>query len=670
MSFHFVFQNTCTKRKPIARVLPLLNTSYLDKEFDYLVPEEQSFDAKPGVRVQVRFRGKLVNAYIINRLSHTNYKGKLNWVENIISSEPVLTPEIWRLVNSVAAYYAGTRADVLRLAIPPRKVQAEKHVLKNYKSISSLAIDTKFWDIYKNSRQLLKAISQKRAARAVWQALPGEKWAIRMIEAAVVAINAGLGVLAVVPDQNNIDILYSATSGRLPSSRVVTLSANLGPSVRYQRWLSVLRGYAKLVIGTRSAVFAPVLNLGLILMWNDGDDNFSELRAPYPHTRSVAILRAHQLPCAAIIGGYIRTTEAQSLIRSSWAYDLVASRKAVRISSPYIFALENKGSYKFYNPLNYRTRLPSIALKAARSSLYANHPVLIQVPRCGYVPLLACGKCRTVMRCRRCTGSLSILDEINITIKCKWCGETEPKISCIQCGSSSVRAVILGVRRTAEELGRAFPGTSVIISAEGRIIRTIKDFPALVVSTPGAEPMAENGYGAALLLDAWTMLGRQNLRAAEDTLRKWMTAVAMVKSRANGGVVVVVAESNIGSVQALIRWDPIWHASAELDNRSEVKFPPAVHMAAIDGITDKVSYLVKTAQLPNDAEILGPLELPLGVRRPPWFEPSDKITRTLIRVSKKNGLELAIILKRTMALIYNRNDQKPCRIQINPINIG
>ena len=111
---------------------------------------------------------------------------------------------------------------------------------------------------------------------------------------------------------------------------MVALSAGLGPAQRYRRWLSVLRGGARMVIGTRSAVFAPVADLGLVMVWDDGDDTLAEPRAPYPHAREVAMLRAHQLRCAALIGGYARTAEAQALVRSRWAHDLVAARPVVR----------------------------------------------------------------------------------------------------------------------------------------------------------------------------------------------------------------------------------------------------------------------------------------------------------------------------------------------------
>ncbi|MFV8164655.1 primosomal protein N' [Mycobacterium sp. 134] len=665
---------TITRRaaehEPIARVLPLLTVPHLDREFDYLVSEEQSDDAQPGVRVRVRFNGRLVDAYLLERRSDTDHTGKLGWLDRVVSPEPVLTAEIRRLVDAVAARYAGTRADVLRLAVPPRHARAEKQTSAEPEPVAAVPVDTSAWGRYGRGEQFLTAIGEGRAARAVWQALPGENWAHRLAEAAAVAVNAGLGVVAVVPDQRDVDALHAAATEQVPASRVVALSAGLGPSARYRRWLAALRGQAQVVIGTRSAVFAPVTNLGLVLVWDDGDDNLAEPRAPYPHAREVAMLRAHQLRCAAIIGGYARTAEAQALVRTRWAHDVVAARPVVRAAAPRVVALEDSGYAQERDPAAHTARLPSMALQAARSALQAEHPVLIQVPRRGYVPALACARCRAVTRCRHCTGPLALPDRGSAAAECRWCGRAEPALRCARCGSDAVRAVVVGARRTAEELGRAFPGTSVITSGGDAVLGAVGAGPALVVSTPGAEPIAEGGYGAALLLDAWALLGRQDLRAAEDTLRRWMAAAALVRPRTDGGVVAVVAESAIATVQALIRWDPVGHADAELDGRGEVGLPPAVHMAAIDGTTAAVSALLLTAQLPDAAETLGPVELPVGARRPPGLDADAEVSRMLVRVPRGGGLELAAALRKATAVLSARKDQQPCRIQIDPLHIG
>jgi primosomal protein N' (replication factor Y) (superfamily II helicase) len=232
---------------------------------------------------------------------------------------------------------------------------------------------------------------------------------------------------------------------------------------------------------------------------------------------------------------------------------------------------------------------------------------------------------------------------------------------------------VVGARRTAEELGRAFPGTPVITSAGEAVVSEVDARPALVVATPGAEPHAAGGYGAALLLDSWALLGRQDLRAAEDTLRRWMAAAALVRPRGERetvGMVVVVAEASVPTVQALIRWDPVGHADAELAARAEVALPPCVHMAALDGTGPAVAALLEEIGLPDSAELLGPVPLPPGARRPPGMASDEPVSRMLVRVDREQGLALAAELRRGVAVVSARQAHEPVRVQIDPLQIG
>ncbi|WP_163737036.1 primosomal protein N' [Mycobacterium gallinarum] len=648
----------------------MLSVPHLDREFDYLVAAEQSDDAQPGVRVRVRFHGRLVDAFVLERRSETDHVGKLGWLDRVVSAEPVLTPDVRRLADAVAARYGGTRADVLRLAVPPRHANVEKQPPPQQKPLAVEPVDTTAWAAYRGGQQYVAALYDGRAARAVWQALPGEGWPERLAELAAATANTGRAALIVLPDQRDVDAMHAAAITLIDEAHVVALSAGLGPAQRYRRWLSVLRGGARIVIGTRSAVFAPVANLGLVMVWDDGDDTLAEPRAPYPHAREVAMLRAHQLRCASLIGGFARTAEAQALVRTGWAHDLVATRQEVRARSPRVIAIEDSGFAQERDPAARTARLPSMALQAARTALTSGLPVLVQVPRRGYVPALACSRCRTIARCRHCTGPLSLPARDAAGAMCRWCGREEPALRCTRCGSDAVRAVVVGARRTAEELGRAFPGVTVVTSGGDAMVGAVPAEPAVVVSTPGAEPLAAGRYGAALLLDTWALLGRQDLRASEDALRRWMAAAALVRSRADGGVVAVVAESAIPTVQALIRWDPVGHAESELDARAEVGLPPAVHMAAIDGAPDAVRAMIDTAELPDDADLLGPVDLPPGARRPPGTPPEKPVNRMLVRVPRDAGLPLAAALRRAAGVLSARRENEPVRVQIDPLHIG
>jgi primosomal protein N' (replication factor Y) len=135
-------------------------------------------------------------------------------------------------------------------------------------------------------------------------------------------------------------------------------------------------------------------------------------------------------------------------------------------------------------------------------------------------------------------------------------------------------------------------------------------------------------------------------------------------------VVTVVAESSIPTVQSLIRWDPVGHAQAELTARTEVGLPPSVHMAAIDGAAGAVKTLLDEARLPDGADLLGPVDLPPGVRRPAGTPAGVPVLRMLVRARREQGLLLAASLRRGVGVLSARQAHEPVRVQIDPLHIG
>ena len=246
-------------------------------------------------------------------------------------------------------------------------------------------------------------------------------------------------------------------------------------------------------------------------------------------------------------------------------------------------------------------------------------------------------------------------------------GTPDAAYRCGACGSPQLRALAVGSARTAEELGRAFPQTVVRSSGGGAtVLDTVPGGPALVVATPGAEPIADGGYGAALLLDGAVLLARPELRAGEETLRRWFAAAALVRPASEGGRVVVIAESSTAAVQALVRWDPVGHAATELASRTELSLPPAMRLAAVDGPPPAVADLL--AALPDDVEVLGPVELPPGTKLPGAEERTEGAERCLVRVPRTEGRTLARELHAAQAVRSARKEREPVRVLLDPLD--
>jgi primosomal protein N' (replication factor Y) (superfamily II helicase) len=663
---------------PVARVAVDVPLAHLDRPFDYRVPEHLDADAVPGVRLRVRFAGRVVDGYLLERVAESGHDGRLAWVEKVVSAEPVLTGEVAALCRAVADRYAGVLADVLRLAVPPRHARVEGENPPEREVAGPVPVPSEGWARYPRGKAFLDALVRGRAAHAVWQALPGEDWPQRLAEAAAAGVAAGRGALLVVPDQRDVDALHAACAQLLGADAVVALTAELGPAERYRRWLAVRRGHVQVVVGTRSAAFAPVQRLGLLAVWDDGDDLHAEPRAPYPHVRDVLVLRAHGVGAALLVAGFARTAEAHLLVESGWAREVVADRAGIRAAMPRVAAVGETDGQLARDPDARAARLPHVAFEAARAALAAGRPVLVQVPRSGYVPWLACGSCRETARCRHCAGPLGFTGGnagdagVAALPHCRWCGRPETAYRCPACASRRLRAGVVGAGRTAEELGRAFPGTTVRASGGGpAVLATVSQRPELVVATPGAEPRVPGGYGAALLLDGWALLSRPDLRVAEETLRRWLAAAALVVPHGAGGRVVVMADAELPVVQALVRWDPAGHAAAELAGRAEVGFPPAVRMASVEGGPAAVAEVVDglVAELPA-AEVLGPVEL--EPERPEHGRQgeTDVRERALVRVPRAEGKALAAALHAAQAGRTARKAADPVRVRLDPVEIG
>ena len=421
-----------SERLPVARVAVDISLAHLDRPFDYLVPATMDETAVPGCRVRVRFAGQLVDGYLLDRTETSEHQGRLSRLERVISPEPVLTPEIFALARSVADRYAGTLADVLRLAIPPRHAAAEREApatpqappVPDAPDAAPSRPEPGSWTRYPAGEAFLAALAAGRPVRAAWSALPGPEWPAEIAIAAATTAAAGRGVVIVVPDARDLARVDAALTAvnQAENQAVkqaenqgawghVCLTADLGPAERYRRWLAVLRGTARVVAGTRAAMFAPVRQLGLVILWDDGDDLHAEPRAPYPNAREVLALRAHQSSAAALIGGFARTAELTQLVTAGWAKPLVGRPEVLRQIAPRVRAAPDEAELA-RDAAAMTARLPSLALRTARTALAGDPrsstarsgdaryrealpgPVLVQVPRRGYLAAIACARCR------------------------------------------------------------------------------------------------------------------------------------------------------------------------------------------------------------------------------------------------------------------------------------
>ena len=644
--------------KPVARVAVDLPLAHLDRPFDYLVPGRLDAVAVPGARVKVRFAGRDVGGFLIARADDTDHVGALAPLRKVVSPEPVLSPMVVEVARQVADRYAGTMADVLRLAVPPRhaRVEAEARPDPAPAPLTAAASIEARWQAEVGGVAMLRRLVAGESPRAVWTALPGADWAAQLAAMAAAAFMSSRGAIVCLPDARDVARLAAALTDLVGADAFAVLTADLGPAARYRSFLRLSRGQARVAIGTRAAAWAPVSDLGLVALWDDGDDLYAEQRAPYPHAREVLLLRAHHESAGALVGGFARSVEGQSLVETGWAASLEAPRESMRAAAAQVHITGESDREPIRDPAAARARVPRRVFEVVRQTLELG-PVLVHTPRSGYLPVLACETCREPARCDTCAGPLGKGTGAEAP-RCRWCSAQAPEPwTCSRCGGHRLRAPVIGSRRTTEEWGRAFPGVSVLASGGDHVVDSVGGDPAIVIATPGAEPVADGGYAGGVLLDTWLSLGLPSLRAREEAVRRWLNACALVRPAADGGRIVAVGEPSSAPLQALVRWDPTGFATRELADRASAHLTPAARMATVTGSPGDITEVLTALDVPAYVDVFGPVD----------SGPDE--ARLVLRAPRANGAALSRALQRVQAARSARK-LAAVRVQIDPADLG
>jgi primosomal protein N' (replication factor Y) len=685
----------------VVSVLVETPLAHLDRPFDYLVPPSLAEKVAVGSRVRVRFAGRELGGFVLSRTRGSD-RSDLAPLKRAVSAAPVLPPRIAALCRRVALEHGGTTADVVRLAVPSRHATTEASVLEALgswpgpdvpgvpssgrrsagrtpgprdsdsdgdarASDGADAAPTDPWRTYAAGEAFLRRIRDAGSPGAVVQALPGRTEDL-VVEAAVAAVASGRRVLVVAPTSAHVDSLAAAfADAGIPD--VELMRAEDGTARRYRAFVRALTGQVGVVIGTRSAAFAPLPGLGLVVLVEDGDDRLAEPHAPYPHARDVLLSR-HADPAgeraAMAIVAVGRTVAAQHLVRTGVLASLAPDREAVRGSTARV-AAPNDVELGREGPAA-AARIPHVAWTLIRDSL-EDGPVLVQVARAGYVPALACARCRESARCRHCHGPLG-LARGGGPPSCRWCGRAAADFRCDTCGGTAVRAVRIGAGRTSHELGRAFPGVPVLASGAGEdtgVARTVDDRPRLVVATPGAEPVADGGYRAAVLLDGGVATARPGLGVAEEALRRWLTAASLVRPAPDGGRVLLLGRPAPQVAQALVRWDPVGFAERELAERAELALPPATRAAVVRGGPEAVrSFLAHVHADPRAGEVavLGPVPIEEAPAPGGGRGVGEPQAQAVLRSDEQ--VPLGPILAAASAARSARKEPGSVRVELNP----
>lgn len=581
----------------IAAVALDVSLPHLDRTFDYRVPIDVEAAIAVGVRVRVGFSGRLVTGVVI--ALHDDASRATADIKTVVSPAVVLTSRMANLVRVVAERYAGTFADVLRFAVPTRHAKTETAALQQ--DPLNIHGDGELGGLWPSVKGGAAFFARARRGEAVSACIevPAQQSVVDAIVCAVRAASATMSVIVVAPDARDVDALHRAL--RMRDIEAIVMRAADGPAARQRAFTATSLAERAVVIGTRSAVFAPVAGHGLCIVMGDGNDALVEQQTPGWHVREVAILRTTVMGWASLFIARTRSIELQQRVVDGIVRPLQWAPADWRSQSTRVEAVVER--YDDADPMLQRLRIPPSVFKAMRESLQLG-PVLISVAQRGYVNALRCQGCREIARCSACNGPLGVPARSSLPV-CGWCGQTDGAWKCPWCGDARMRNEQLGVERTMEEVGRAFPDTPLRVVDAEHPMQHMGTEPALLFVTPGMEP--EGRAALAVVLDADAVLARHDLAAAAEAVRRWCdVAAAAVRT-------LIVGQPTAPAVQALVRNDPVGFAERELANRTSAGLPPAVHAAVV--VAPSTSAVAQEiADECDGARVLGPVAAQQGSR--------------------------------------------------------
>ena len=584
----------------VARVILDSPLPQLDHELDYSIPDSLDELVEVGSLVSLPLRGgaRFVEGWVVDRVEKSDFSGALQPINKVISGLPILGADTLELARRIALRQAGSVSDVLRLAIPPRYVRTEKVWITEQAS-PSVTHDV-------DAAQLAPSVSRTEfelgiesggriafSPKVVWHEYaadqsPVPEWALNFAAEAVRLIELGQSSILSAPDFRELHHLLRALDVVGASARVLRTDAGIAGKDRYRNFLQANSAAPHIIVGNRSAALSPAHNLGLIALWDDGDENYQEPLAPYPHARDVALVRQSLTGARLVFAAHAVTTDVARLCELGFLSSVthVSAIPRVIVNDQ----VDDRG---------YAVRIPSDALLAARAAAQ-DSPVLVQVASPGFSPAMVCSTCREIAQCTQCGGPLGLKRE-GSSPQCRWCQALATAWSCHGCQGSTWQPVGYGAERTASEIGKAFPGVPILVADAEAGLEFVDSKPRIVIATVGAEPVAHGGYGAVLLLDGERRRYREALRAHEDAVRVWANATAL--ARPGASTFLSGAGERLGAVMS--SWAFTDFARQELIERQQLRLPPTSRIATVTGPEKQVRSALESLQGFSSVRVLG-----------------------------------------------------------------
>lgn len=567
----------------------------IDKTFDYLVPT--GVEVHIGDLVRVDLHGRRVGGWVVALDPEPLAGVNLKPVAKISGRGP--RPDVIDLAEWAAWRWAGRPANLLRTASPPAVVRSLPA-----RSQPPLPVDPDplIRDALVSDRGVLR--------------LPPMADRYRLIRAAV-------GAPTPVADGRTLVLCPTATEARELGARLrrdgvavaVTLPEARG-AAGAGSWAHAASG--AVVVGTRSAAWAPVAPLGRVVVLDEHDDSYQQEQSPTWHAREVVTERARRAgaPCLLV-------SPCPSLEALEWGELMTVDRSSERRGWPRTRIVDQRDLDPALGPL---------FSPALVDTVRGEGRVLCVLNRTGRVRLLACRSCASIARCAACDAAVRLVDDspsddgVIEHLRCGRCGTDRASV-CLGCGGSGFKNLRLGVSRAREELevlaGEPVAEVTATTDSADPDVATAR----IVIGTEAVLHRVTRADSVAFL-DFDQELLALRYRAAEQALALLARAARVVRT-GSGGLLIQTRSPEHPVLTSLLRADPGRLAAAEVELRRALRLPPAVAMALVSGqAAEAYVESLRRAEVGSSVEIQGPVDGTWRIRAPDHRSLCDALAGT------------------------------------------
>ena len=554
-----------------ASVYPLVTARAVARPFTYEVPE----DVERGAVVQIPFGRSHPRGIVIEVDAQRPVGVQTAPIEQVVGAVP---PSLVDLALWLADYYGSTPARALELVAPRARARrgekpqpALREALEGEAQPSSLTSSQQA-----AIERIVGAMDAGTGSHFLLYGATGSGKTEVYLQACAAALERGLGAIVLVPEI----ALTPQAVGRFRArfgEGIAILHSGLTEAERRDERERISSGEARIVVGARSAVFAPVRGLGLICVDEEHDASYKQESDPRYDARTVAAKRASLEGAVAVYGSATPRPESwDRLERLELGGRISGGLPPVRVVD-----LRREAGYPLSAPL--LAELGAVAEAGDRAILLLN--------RRGVAPALHCRACGTTIRCANCDVSLTLHREG--VLRCHHCGHSEPAPeTCPVCRSAELARIGAGTQRLERELEARLPELERIrldadaVSKPGAAAEALRRF----ASTPGSvligTQMVAKGHhftGVALaaVVDADTGLGLPDFRAEERTFQLLTQLAGRSGRDAPGKVVVQTFQPDARAVRFAARHDVAGFLAEELERRRELGYPPFRHLVRV-----------------------------------------------------------------------------------------